>query len=91
MPHLLAVALAIVRQHVDDDGAPARLEHARDLGERALRLRHVVQHQHQRRGIEPGVVDRQRLELAAPKLDVVEPVQPPLRAPAASRRTRRRR
>ena len=32
----------------------------------------MVQHQHQRRGIEPRVVDRQRLELAAPKVDVVE-------------------
>ena len=33
--HLLPVALAIVRQHVDDDDAAARLEHARDLGQRA--------------------------------------------------------
>ena len=59
--------------------AAARLEHARDFGERARRLRHVVQHQHQRRGVEPRVVDRQRFELAAAQIDVVEPVQPLLR------------
>ena len=35
-------------------------------------LRHVVQHQHQRRRVEPRVVDRQRLELAAAQVDVVE-------------------
>ena len=59
--------------------AAARLQHARHFGERLLRLRHVVQHQHQRRHVEPFVVDRQRLELAAPKVDVVEARQTPLR------------
>ena len=52
--------------------AAARLEHARHFGERARRLRHVVQHQHQRRRVEPRIVDRQRLELAAAQVDVVE-------------------
>ena len=42
--HLLTVALAVVRQHVDDDHAAARLQDARDFGERALWLRQVVQH-----------------------------------------------
>ena len=32
--HLLAVALAIVRQHVDDEHAAARLQHARDFRQR---------------------------------------------------------
>ena len=75
MAHLLPVVLAIVRQHVDNEQAAARLEDARDLGQRLLRLRHVMQHQHQRRRVEPGIVDRQRLELAAPEIDVVESVQ----------------
>ena len=60
--------------------AAARLEHARHFGQRARRLGHVVQHQHQRRGVEPRVVDRQRLELAAPHLDVVERRAAALRA-----------
>ena len=59
--------------------APPRFEDARHFGERALRLRHVVQHEHQRRRIEPRIVDRQRFELAAPQVDVVEPVQALLR------------
>ena len=54
----------------------ARLEHPRDFGERALGLRHVVEHQHQRRRIEPRIVDRQRFELAAAQIDVVESLQP---------------
>ena len=33
---------------------------------------HVVQHQHQRRRVEPRVVDRQRFELAPAQIDVVE-------------------
>src|SRR5437899_6308340 len=38
VPHLLPVILAIVRLHVDDYEPPMRLEDARHLGERALRL-----------------------------------------------------
>ena len=70
MAHLLAVVLALVRQHVDDEQAAAGLEHARGLGERRGRRRQMVQHEHHRRGVERRVVDRQRLELAAAQLDV---------------------
>ena len=48
---LLAIVLAIVRQHVDDEEAAAGLEDAGRLGERPRRIGHVMQHQHeQRRG-----------------------------------------
>ena len=56
MPHLLVVALAVVRQHVDDERAAAGFERAGGLGERAPRLGHVVQHEHQHRRIQPGIV-----------------------------------
>src|SRR5436190_1131917 len=49
VPHLLLIVFAIVRQHVDDDHTPAWLDDARDLSQRAPRLRQVMQHQHQRR------------------------------------------
>src|SRR5262245_24868840 len=49
--HLLAVAVAIVRQHVDDQRPSPGLHDARDLGERLFRLRHVMQHENQRRRI----------------------------------------
>jgi len=48
-----------------------------------------MQHEHQRRRIESRVVYRQRLELAAPQLDVVDPVQPLFSRPGASPLTRR--
>ena len=35
-----------------------------------------MQHEHQRRRVQPAVVDRQRLELAAAQVDVVESLQP---------------
>ena len=35
-----------------------------------------MQDEHQRRRIDPRIVDRQRLELAAPQVDVVESMQP---------------
>ena len=35
------------------------------------RIRHVVEHQHQRGDVEPRIVDRQRLELAAAEIDIV--------------------
>src|SRR5438093_10868530 len=73
--HLLTVALAIVREHVDDNRATAWLERADDVRERVPRLRHVMEHQHQRRRIKPPIVDRQRLELAPAPVDVVELVQ----------------
>ena len=56
-----------------------RLQHTSDVGERAIRLGQVVQHQRERRGIEPAVVNRQRLEVAASELDVLETLQPLLR------------
>jgi hypothetical protein len=74
--HLLTVTLPVVRQHVDDDRAAAWLEDASDLGQRSLRLRDVMQHDHERRRVQPSIVDRQRLEIAAPEFDVVEAVQP---------------
>ena len=43
--------------------------------ERGGRIRQMVQHQQQRRGVELAVGDRQRLELAAPDLDVREIAQ----------------
>src|SRR6266542_4948584 len=49
--HLLTVALSIVGQHVGDDQAATRLQHARHLGQRERRVGQMVQHQHQRRGI----------------------------------------
>ena len=55
----------------------------------AAGLGHVVQHQHQRRGVEPRIVDRQRLELAAPQVDVVERRAAACAPPAASPPTRR--
>src|ERR1700674_5063764 len=70
--HLLPIVLAIVRLHVDEDHAAAGLQDARHLGERALRLGHVMEHQHQRRRVEPRIVYRQRLEISAPEVDVVE-------------------
>ncbi len=78
MAHLLTVVLAIVRQHVDDDQPSARLEHARDFIERASRIRDMVEHQHDGRRIQPRVINGQRLEIAAPEIDVVESVQAPL-------------
>ena len=47
-----------------------------------------MQHEQQRRGIELAILDRQRLELAAPHLDVGAVAQPPARGLRASRRER---
>jgi hypothetical protein len=58
---------------------PPRLQNAQRLCQRAIGLRYVMQHEHQRRRIEPPVVDRQRFELAAPEIDVVELLQALLR------------
>ena len=69
--HLLPVALAFVRQHVDQQKAAARLEDARHFLQRHGRIRHVMEHQHQRGDVEPRIVDRQRLELAAAEIDIV--------------------
>ena len=65
MAHLLAVVLAIVRQHVDHDQAADWFEDARHLDECARRIGHVMQHEHQRRRIQAAVVDWQLLEVAA--------------------------
>ena len=70
MAHLRLVLGAIVRQHVDDEDAAARLQHARRLGQRPRRIRQVVQHQRQHRDVELAVVDRQRFERAAADVDV---------------------
>src|SRR5216683_3152658 len=53
--HLLPVIVPVVREHVDDQHAAARLEDPRDLGQPTLGLRHVMQHEHQRRRIEPRI------------------------------------
>lgn len=71
MPHLLSVALAFVGHHVDEQHPSSRLEDARHFGQRHRWIRHVVQHQHQRRDVEAAIVNRQRLEVAAPKIDIV--------------------
>ena len=89
--HLLPVLLAIVRQHVADQQPPAGLQHARGFAQRGRRVRHVVQHEQQRGGVELAVVDRQRLELAAPDVDVRADRAAAAAPPAASRPTDRRR
>ena len=42
MTHLLAIAFAVVRQHVDNQQPAARLEHARHFDQRALGFGKVV-------------------------------------------------
>ena len=76
--HLLPVAFAVVRQHVADDDAATGLERARHVGDGFGRFRHMVQHQHHGGDVEPIIVDRQRFELAAAQIDVVEAGQPSL-------------
>ena len=78
MPHLLTIVLAIVRLH-DQHEASAGLQGPPRLGERPFRLRYVMEHQHQGRHIESLVVYRQRLELAAPEVDILEWLQAFLR------------
>ena len=79
MAHLLLVLLAVVRLHVDDEEPPARPQHAAGLGERERRLGDVVQDEDAGRGVERAVVDRQRLEPAAPQIDVGVAAQTPAR------------
>ena len=57
----------------------ARLEHAGDVVQGTFRFRQVVQHERQRRRIEPPIIDWKRFELAAPQLHVIERLQPFLR------------
>jgi hypothetical protein len=64
-----------VRQHVHEENTAGRLQHARDFRERPVRLRHVMQDEHQRRRVQPLFVDRQCLEFAPPQVDVVQPLQ----------------
>ena len=73
--HLLVIAVTIVRQHVGDDDAAVRLEHARDFGKRERRLRQMMKHEHQRGGVEAFVVDRKRFEVTASEADVVHALE----------------
>ena len=65
--HLLTIAFAIVALHVDDEQLTAWFEHPEDFSERPLRFGEMMQHEHERRRIEPAVVYRKRLEVAAPQ------------------------
>ena len=76
--HLLPVALAVVRQHVGDDDPAARFQRPCHVGDGLPRFGHMMQHEHHRRHVEPVVVDRQRLEIAPPEIDVVETGESPL-------------
>ena len=75
MAHLLPIAFAVVRQHVDDQQPAPRLQHTRHLGEGLPRFGQVMQHERQRRRIQARIVDRQRFEIAAPELHILEPLQ----------------
>ena len=58
---------------------PTGLENARGFLQCLLWLRDVMEHQHQHRDVEPRIVDGQRFELAAAKVDVAEACQSALR------------
>ena len=70
--HLLAVALAIVRQHVHEHQRPPGLRTRATSASACAGSGTWCSTSIERRGIEPRIVDRQRLELAAAELDVVE-------------------
>ena len=72
MSHLLAVGFAVVRQHVTDQESTSKSKNARRLGEGFGGIRQVVQNEEQRRSVERSILNRQRLELAAPDVDVGE-------------------
>ena len=66
----------MMRQHVDHENLRARPADARDFGECARGLRRIVQHQRQQRRIELAIFEGQRLELAAPDVDVAKVCEP---------------
>jgi hypothetical protein len=76
MPHLLPILFPVVRKHVADEQAPSGHQNSRGLLQRGTRVRHVMEHEQERRCVERVVVERQRLELAAADVDVGEVPEP---------------
>src|SRR4051812_12681362 len=60
--HLLAVLLAIVREHVRNHQPAALLQYSRGLAQCGARIRKMMQHENQGCGIELPVGNRQRLQ-----------------------------
>src|SRR3954468_24999319 len=65
MAHLLAVLLAIVREHVRNHQPAALLQYSRGLAQCGARIRKMMQHENQGCGIELRVGNRQRFQFAA--------------------------
>src|SRR5690606_20766680 len=77
--HLLLVLDTIVRQHVDDERATARFEHACRLGEGTCWVGQVMEHQRHHHDVDSFGVDRHRFEAAETDVDVPGAAQPATR------------
>jgi hypothetical protein len=70
--HLLAIFFPLVRRHVHDEQTAPGPEHAAPPRHGGRGRRQMVEHEHERRGVERLAIDRERLERAASQLDAVE-------------------
>ena len=75
MAHLLAIILAVVREHIDHQQLASRFEGSGGFRQNPGRIGEMMQHHHRHGRIQRVIIDGEVFESTLSKLDLVQPSQ----------------